>query len=92
MDRSKTISNIIKLCIVIGLFVISIVLLAQYIAIAQLNAKQQKLSTELETATQEYTELSSTYESISQNYEEYVEDYMRDNYDYVDEGEVIFNK
>ena len=91
MDNSKTISTVIKTSIAILFAIFFIVLLSQYISIAQLNAKNDRLNTELETATQEYESRSNEYNSIAENYEDYVEDYVRENHEYGFEGETLFN-
>ena len=91
MDNSKTITTIIKTSIAILFAVFFIVLLAQYISIAQLNAKNERLDSELQTANQQYDELTNQYNDIANNYDDYVEDYVRENYDYGYEGEIKFN-
>lgn len=90
MDNTKTISNIIKLTIGIIFAIFFVVLFSQYISMAQLNAKKDKLDAELATTTKQHETLSNEYDNISQNYEDYVEEYVRDNYDYGYEGETIF--
>ncbi len=92
MDKSKAISIIIKTTICILFAVIFVVLLSQYITIAQLNKKNESLNTELSTITKQQEELTKQYNDINNNYEDYVEDYMRDKYDYVKDDQVLINK
>lgn len=92
MEKSKAISIMIKTAIGILFAVFFVVLLSQYITIAQLNSKNDKLNTELNSTTQQYQELDKQYQDISSNYEDYVEDYVRDNYDYVHDDEILINK
>ena len=91
MDNSKTITTIIKTSIAILFAIFFVILLAQYISIAQLNAKNERLDSELQTANQQYEDLSNEYNSIASNYDDYVEDYVRENYGYGYEGEIVFN-
>ena len=92
MDKSKAMSIIIKTSICILFAVFFVVLLSQYITIAQLNKKNQSLNSELSAVTQQQQELTDRYNEINDNYDDYVEDYMRDNYDYVKEDQVLINK
>lgn len=92
MERQQLISKIIKISIGIIFAVFFVILLSQYITMAQLSAKQQNLTNELQTQTTEYEKLNEEYESIAENYEDYVTDYTRDNYDYSSEGDILINK
>ena len=88
----KTISLLIKASIGIILAVLFVVLLAQYITMAQLGAKQESLDRELETATAQYQELEAEYNNINDNYDEYVEFVTRNNDDYGFDDDVLINK
>lgn len=92
MEKHKLISNIIKVSVVVLFAIFFIILLSQYITMAQLKNKETKLNAELEGTKQQYDELSKKNDNISSNYEEYVVDYVRDNYDYVKDGEILINK
>ena len=92
MEKSKTISIIIKTSIGILFGVFFVILLSQYISIAQLNSKNEKLKKELALTSEQYQTLNNEYQNISSNYEDYVEDYVRDNYDYVHDDEILINK
>ena len=92
MEKSKAISIIIKTTISILFAVFFVILLSQYITIAQLNNKNDRLNAELSSATNQYNELDKTYNDISSNYEDYVEDYVRDNYDYGHDDDILINK
>jgi len=91
MDKTKTISTIIKTSIGIIFAIFFVVLISQYISMAQLNAKKDRLDLELSAITQQYENLSNEYDNISENFEDYVEDYVRDNYDYGYDGETQFD-
>ena len=92
MEKQQLVSKIIKISISILFVVFFVILLGQYITMAQLNAKQSKLDGELNSKTEQYQTLNNEYEQISQNYEDYVTDYARDNFDYVAEDEILINK
>lgn len=92
MEKQKFISNLIKVSIVVLFAVVLILLLSQYITIAQLKNKRAKLDTELAETKQQYDDLSQENDDISNNYEDYVTDYARDNFDYVADGEILINK
>lgn len=92
MEKSKTISIIIKTSIGILFGVFFVILLSQYISIAQLNSKNEKLKKELALTSEQYQTLDNEYQNISSHYEDYVEDYVRDNYDYVYDDEILINK
>ena len=94
MDRTRenTISFIIKAVIGVVFVVLFVLLLSQYITMAGLEDKKNKLDTELENVTSQYNELQNEYESIRENYDEYVEDYTRDNYNYGYDDDIIINK
>ena len=64
MEKSKVISIMIKTSIGILFAVFFVVLLSQYIVIAQLNNKNDKLKAELATSTQQYEELDKEYQDI----------------------------
>lgn len=84
--------NIIKIAIGIVFAVFFVILFAQYITMAQLSAKQSKLDAELEDTTSQYEKLNAECTEIEENYDDYVEGYVRDNYDFVEEGDVLINK
>ena len=84
--------TIIKMIIYVAFAILILVLLAQYISMAQLNSKKAKLDAELNSTTSQYEKLNDEYNDINENYDDYVEDYVRDNYDYVEDGDVLFNK
>ena len=84
--------TIIKMIIYVAFAILILVLLAQYISMAQLNNKKAKLDAELNSTTSQYEKLNDEYNDINENYDDYVEDYVRDNYDYVEDGDVLFNK
>jgi len=92
MEKSKAISIMIKTTIGVLFAVFFVILLSQYITIAQLNSKNGQLNAELSSATQRYNELDKEYKDISSNYEDYVENYVRDNYDYGHDDDVLINK
>ena len=92
MDKQQFVSKVIKISISILLAVFFVILLCQYITMAQLDAKQSKLNGELNSKTEQYQTLNDEYERISENYEDYVTNYARDNFDYVAEDEILINK
>lgn len=94
MENSKqdTISKIIKISIGIVFAIFFIILLSQYITIANLNAKASSLHRQQAEVAQTLEQKNNQYNDINDNYDKYVEDYARDNYDYVDDGEILFNK
>ena len=59
---------------------------------AQLNKKRYELNSELNATKKQYEDLSNTNDDISNNYEDYVTEYARDNFDYVEDGEILINK
>ena len=91
MDNSKTISTVIKTSIAILFAIFFVLLLSQYISIAQLNAKNDSLNNELQSATQELENYNQEHDNIANNYESFVEDYVRENFEYGYEGETSFN-
>lgn len=94
MENSKqdTISKIIKISIGIVFALFFIILLSQYITIANLNEKASSLHRQQAEVAQTLEQKNNQYNDINDNYDKYVEDYARDNYDYVDDGEILFNK
>ena len=92
MKKQINKQTIINFTIILAFAVIFIVLLAQYISIAQLNSRKAKLDAELKSTTGQYKKLNDEYQNISDNYDDYVESYVRDNYDYVEDGDVLINK
>ena len=92
MEKQKYISNLIKVSIVVLFAVLIILLLGQYITMAQLKNKSARLDAELASTKQQYDDLSQQHDDISNNYEDYVTGYARDNFDYVDDGEILINK
>lgn len=92
MEKQQLISKIIKISIGIIFAVFFVILLSQYITMAQLDAKQKNLDNELKTQTEQYDALNEQYRHIADNYEEYVTDYVRDNFDYSNEEDILINK
>lgn len=92
MEKQKYISNLIRVSIVVLMAIVLLVLLSQYITMAQLQNKSAKLDAELAATKQQYDDRKNEYDDISNNYEDYVTDYTRDNYDYVEDGEILINK
>ena len=92
MEKQQLVSKIIKISIGIVFAIFFVVLLAQYITMAQISAKQKRLDAQVETQQEEYDKISKEYDDISENYEDYITDYVRDNFDYVADGEILINK
>ena len=92
MEKQKLISTLIKVSIAVIFAILFIVLLSQYITMAQLNKKRYELNSELNATKKQYEDLSNTNDDISNNYEDYVTEYARDNFDYVEDGEILINK
>lgn len=92
MEKQELYTKIIKICIGAIFAIFFVVLLSQYISIAQLKAKQANLNNEYATQSQKYSDLTNEYNDISNNYDDYATDYARDNYDYVADGEILINK
>ena len=90
--KNNNIAIIIKTATIVLFAMFFVILLSQYITMAQLEAKKSKLEKDFETLTTEYTEIQSEYENIRDNYEEYVESTSRNNYDYGYEDDVLINK
>ena len=94
MEKTITISTIIKAVIGIIFAIFFVVLLSQYISIAQLNAKNERLSAELASKSQQFDDLNNEKDAISENGEykdTYIEDYVREHYQYGYEDETLFN-
>ena len=92
MEKEQFVSKVIKISISILFVVFFAILLGQYITMAQLSAKQSKLNDELNSKAEQYQILNDEYENISNNYDEYVTDYSRDNFNYVEDDEILINK
>ena len=94
MEKQQLISKIIKISIGILFAVFFVVLLAQYITMAQISNKQSKLDAQIEAQQEELDKKTAEYDELSDadKYNEYVTDYVRDNFDRVAEDEVLINK
>lgn len=92
MERQQLISKIIKISIGIVFAIFFVVLLAQYITMAQLSNKQKQLDAQIEAEQTELDKKTKEYDEIAENYEDYITDYVRDNYDYVADDEILINK
>ena len=92
MEKQQLVSKVIKISISVLFVVFFAILFGQYITMAQLNSKQSRLADEFAEKQNQYQTLNDEYQSIANNYEDYVTDYSRDNFDYVEDGEILINK
>lgn len=71
------------------IIVMAIVLIAQYINLAQLNGKNNNLLNDLNVATNELEQKQQTKTNLENNYNEFVEDQAKENLNMKDENEEV---